>query len=120
MLDRRQILVLVCRWCGRIVATTLGVFLIMFLVGNKEAPPPFLVLVPWLIVLAAFVLGWRHEVVSAALLIAVFIFFNVFEFHANGRLLRFGAFHLLLLPAGLFLIAAGVARLGHRAEPRPA
>ena len=95
--------VTIIRWCARIVSVVLTGFLLHFMIG--EGPPPLHVLVPCLIVIAGFVLAWRYEALGGLLFLAGFIYFNVVEFRANGHLLRLGAFHLLLIPATLFLVA---------------
>jgi hypothetical protein len=99
----------IIRWAARLVAVVLAAFLIMFIVGEGfiagGGPPPLRVLAPFLMLLAGFGLAWRFEGLGSLLILAVFIYFNVMEWRANGRLLRVGAFHLLLIPAVLFLIA---------------
>jgi hypothetical protein len=91
------------RWSARTIALILAAFVLLFIVG--EGPPPLYVLAPWLVVLAGFALGWRYEALGGVLILAGFIWFNVAELRATGHLLRFGAFHLLLIPAVLFLVA---------------
>ena len=95
--------VTIVRWFARITALFLAAMLLLFIFG--EGPPPFRILVPWLVVLAGFALGWRYEAVGGLLILAGFTYFNAIEFRANGHLLRLGAFHLLLVPALLFLAA---------------
>lgn len=97
----RSTVVLVARWTGRLTAAVLGAFLLMFMIG--EGPPPWYVLVPCLMVLAGFGLGWKYEGIGAVLILSAFIYFNAQEYCHNGRLLRFGAFHALLVPGLAFL-----------------
>ncbi len=110
--------VVLVRWAGRIVALVLGAFVILFIVGEGfvagGGPPPLYVLVPWLVVLTGFGLGWKYEALGAALILTAFGYFNVKELQYSGRLLRWGAFHLLLIPAALFLLAWCGQRLSHR------
>lgn len=112
------LLVLIIRWATRLIAAFLGAMLLLFIVG--EGPPPPSILVRWLVVLAAFVLGWKYEGLAGVLLLAMFVGFNVTEYRANGRLLRLGAFHLLLVPAAGFLFCWVMERVKtHRVHATP-
>ena len=91
----------IIRWMARIVSLLLGVILLLFMIG--EGPPPWYVLLPCLAVLAGFGVGWKYEALGAAIILGMFVYFNAIEYRANGHLLRFGAFHLLLLPGLAFL-----------------
>jgi len=97
----RSWIVFIVRWAARLIAVVLGVFVLLFMVG--EGPPPLRILVPWLVVLAGFGLGWKYEALGAVFILGAFIYFNMMEYRANGHLLHFGAFHLLLLPGLSFL-----------------
>ncbi len=105
--DGRSWIVLIVRWTARLTAAILGVILLMFIIGEGfiagGGPPPWHILAPWLVVLAGFALGWKYEGLGAVLILVGFIYFNACEYAGNGRLLRLGAFHLLLLPALAFL-----------------
>lgn len=107
----------VLRWAARVSAASLVLMLMFFLVGEGGPDPfhssalanlqhlAFLVIGP-----LGLLIGWRHELLGAAMTLGAMLAFYALEYAAVGRLPG-GAFPIFFIPPLLYLADD---RLRHR------